>query len=97
MKQITRVTADIIEYVDDDGEARVIDLAQCAGNWLKHHPDFETKWRKVGWRGLCRYPPVVELSTEPPTRFRFASMNEAYAVLLGPLRKLGKWHTFDFD
>jgi hypothetical protein len=107
---INSVTAERVEYRDEAGQDRFLDLRQCARNWGGHReqngrdfillPGVSTNsadaWnlRCVGMRGILDDPPWVEFINERRTRFEFPSEETAYADLLGPLQEAG-WHTFD--
>jgi hypothetical protein len=107
--RIVRVTSDRIEYIDLAGQDQVIDLDECARNWVqycKHHRrDFilmpgatqesVDAWnaRCVGRRGGESTLYWVELMNERKTLFEFET-REARVRLLAPLMAAG-WHTFD--
>jgi hypothetical protein len=107
--RIVRVTPDRIEYIDLAGQEKVIDLDECARNWLQyckdHSRDFilmpgatqesVAAWnaRCVGRRGGGGTLYWVELMNERKTRFEFETW-EARVHLLAPLMAAG-WHTFD--
>lgn len=106
---VTSVSQRRVEYLDEAGQERFIDLEQCARNWVRYYHEHEqdfvwvdsaesaATWnsRCVGQRGALDDPPWVEFMNERRTRFEFASC-EAISALLGPLSKAG-WHTFDTD
>jgi hypothetical protein len=108
---VTSVSQQRVEYLDEAGQERLIDLEQCARNWVRYHNDHEqdfslvpgasaesaVTWdsRCVGQRGALDDPPWVEFMNERHTRFEFVSY-EAVDALLGLLSKAG-WHTFDTD
>lgn len=52
--------------------------------------------KPVGFRRVVSTPPSVRLLSDPNVRFVFASRDEAYALLLDPLRDDG-WRTLDLD
>jgi hypothetical protein len=110
--RILRVTPALIDYTDIAGQARLIDLRECAGNWRRFHDanrhDFiivpgsseaeadARNSRCVGERGALDDPPWVEFMNDRRTRFEFQTYEAVYGELLGPLAKNG-WETFDTD
>jgi hypothetical protein len=107
---ISSVSRQRIEYVDEAGQERFVDLEQCARNWVRYRNDHEqdfcllpgasaesaAKWnsRCVGQRDALDDPPWVEFMNERHTRFQFASYQAVYALLLDALDEAG-WRTFD--
>jgi hypothetical protein len=110
--RILAVTGERIDYLDEAGQHRSIDLAECDQNWgrwrnARSHEfrplpgateERVAAWnsRCVGRRGALDHPPWAEFLTEPQTRLEFATSEALYGELLAPLRQAG-WHTFDTD
>jgi hypothetical protein len=104
--RIKRVTPeDRIEYLDEAGQERFVNIKECARNWVQlHNKDHDDLIRMtsqgffdsfyssfVGQRGLLDDPPWVEFMNKRRTRFEFGSENEA-RKLLRSLRAHG-WRT----
>ena len=110
LARVTRVTPKQVEYLDEAGQQRSVDLEECARNWNRYHddnrnefvpltnapPESVARWNAgcVGQRGALDDPPWVELMSERGTRFEFMTYDEIYVQLLGPLMESG-WYTFD--
>ena len=108
--RITRVTAQQVEYLDEAGQERSIDLEGCARNWCQIFDENRdnvvilpgaasegvASWNAgcVGQRGAIDDPPWVMLMDDRRTRFEFKDYGAIYALLLDPLMEAG-WHTFD--
>jgi hypothetical protein len=104
--RIVAVTRERVEYVDMEGQERVIDLEQCARKWVQWRDSLSPAanepgvraWnaRCVGQRGALDRPPWAEFTNERKTRFEFPSYEALYGQLLTQLKQVG-WHTFDAD
>jgi hypothetical protein len=110
--RIVAVTHQRIDYFDMAGQARSIDLEECARSWGRWHDEHRREFlplpgsseqgiaawnaRCVGERGALDNPPWAEFRNERATRFVFETRDALYLELLTPLRKAG-WHTFDTD
>ena len=108
--RIVRVNHERLEYIDGAGQEQVIDLKECARNWVRWHDCHREEFilvpgasqadalientRCVGQRGALDNPPWAELMNERKTRFEFESYEALYLELLGPLGRAG-WGTFD--
>jgi len=105
-----RVNHERLEYIDGAGQEQVIELKECARNWVRWHDNHRQEFvllpgaseadalienaRCVGQRGALDDPPWAELMNERKTRFEFESYEALYRELLGPLSRAG-WGTFD--
>jgi hypothetical protein len=109
--RIVRVTLERIEYLDMAGQDQVIDLKECARNWVQwskgHDGDLVPvsgasqeevdNWnaRCLGQRGGTYYQ-WVEFMNERKTRFEFETWEARLKELQGPLMVAG-WNTFDTE
>ncbi len=83
--RVTLVTPKKVDFIDETGQERSIDLEECAGNFPS---------RYVGYRDALNDPPWVVFKNEQRTRFEFKTYDEIYAQLLGPLIQAG-WLILD--
>ena len=106
---VKSVSPEQVDYVDEAGKERFVDLEQCARNWVQHRNEHAqdfclvsdasaeavATWNShcVGQRGALDDTPWVEFMNDRRTRLEFASYEAVY-TLLGPLSQAG-WHTFD--
>ena len=78
--KIVSSSSERIEFVDDQGERSVITFPEF------HLSPDQRQSRYIGRRKLDKPPWWVEIGG---VRFVFATYEEAYSKLLGPLRKAG--------
>lgn len=105
MKEITKITQDGIDYIDDEGNQQFIDFEVCFQNNLKEkekstgsrNPEERRKlyqrMKYVGVRYTFGEPPSIVFYTVPPTEFKFPTLDELYEVAYG-IKKMG-WKTND--
>lgn len=82
-ESILAIGENSVEYLDDDGQQRIIDLTAHV-----------RRERYVADRHMMSPAYFVEFRGDPPVRFEFANREEAYDKLIGPLGSVG-WSTFD--
>ena len=91
--EITGVSRERINYVDEDGRSGYVDLIGANRRMLLISR--QGSWPlRVGFRELCGVPPWVEFPGELSIRFTFASSEDAYSTLVNKLSDVG-WCTFD--
>ena len=109
--RILRVTPDRVEYLDMAGQGQVIDLKECARNWVQWSKEqggdlvpmssasqeeiHSWNARCVGQRGGSHHQ-WVEFMNERKTRFEFETWEARFKELQGPLMVAG-WNTFDTE
>ena len=93
-----RITPLQVEFIDEAGQKRSIDLWQCARNLnlSLELGDDENECKYVGYRGALDDPPWVQLMNDQETRFEFATADEMYEQLLILLMRVG-WDTIDMN
>ena len=84
--RFVRIASDRIEYEDESGETRTLDLPPA---------DDQPDSRYVGFRWLDKAPWTVVIEGKEETHFVFESYEAAYEQLLIPLAEAGR-DTMDF-
>lgn len=105
MKEITNITPDGINYVDEEGNQQFIDFESCHQNnlldiekrlgakYTEEEKEFWQRAKYVGVRYALSDPPTVVFYTIPPTEFEFPTRDRLSEVLVG-VKKAG-WRTRD--
>lgn len=84
---IKGVTPQRLDYLDEAGQERFVDLEECIGSAASGSS------RCVGRRGLLDDPPWIEFTNNRRTRFEFGSSNEASGLKLEIMK--ARWRTLD--
>jgi len=105
MKEITNITSDGINYVDEEGNQQFIDFESCSQNYVMRMEKIRGSsftdedrafWQRgkfVGLRVTFRQPPALELYTEPRIYFEFPTSDDVWKVA-SMIKKVG-WKTND--
>ena len=105
MKEITNITSDGINYVDEEGNQQFIDFQSChqnnlmdrekrlGGKYTDEEREFWQRAKYVGVRFALSDPPTIEFYTVSRIRFEFPTKDRLYEVLVG-IKKAG-WRTND--
>jgi hypothetical protein len=108
--RILGVTQERIEYIDMAGQGQVVDLKECARNYVRWYDEHRREFlplcgasqveidaevaRCVGQRGGPNPLWWIELMNGRKTRFEFETWEASVMQLQGPLM-VARWNTFD--
>jgi len=106
--RIDQINDDLVKYVDMAGQRQLIDLKECATNWVLFYKQHKNECiilggaaqeqidaenaRCIGTRGHA----WIQFMTERKTRFEFPSWEDRNRKIVAPLLNAG-WRTFDAD
>lgn len=110
--RIVSVTQERIEYIDMAGQGQVIDLKECARNYVQWYDEHRREFiplggasqaaidaevaHCVGERGGPNPLWWIGLMNQRKTRFEFETWEASVQQLQGPLMGAG-WNTFDTE
>ena len=105
MKEITTITPDGVNYIDEEGNPQFIDFESCSQNYVKQMEkgressfteedrSFWQRGKFVGRRHTWSEPPNIAFYTEPRIYFEFPTRDDVWKV--ASLIKTAGWRTTD--